>query len=154
MQVKHLTIPKACLQLWNLCLFLFSLWFLRNRKHSVSSFGTIGSGEINFTTLSPFVSIWKAKTVPEALNRITHFACYLITIMMFLVLFFRDSVDVDNNFDKLLVAGLVFGLSFAIILKYFLGIIKTQTQLYPWVYFVVSIAYFTACSGITIWRMN
>ena len=57
-----------------------------------------------------------------------HLACYLISVMMFLALFFRDSVDIDSSFDKLLAAGLVFGLSFTIIIKYFLGAIKEYTQ--------------------------
>ena len=83
-----------------------------------------------------------------------HFACYLITVMMLLVLYFRDSIEPEKNFDKLLVTGIIFSLSISIIVKYFLGAIKVLSQFNPIIYCLLSIAYFAACSGITIWRMN
>ena len=70
------------------------------------------------------MSILKAESSPDALNKIAHLACYLITVMMLLVLYFRDSINPKKKFDKLLVTGVLFALSISIIVKYFLGAIK------------------------------
>lgn len=107
-----------------LCIILFSIWFILHKGKKIMTSEVITNTQERFTTVSPFVSIIKAESSPEALNKTAHLACYLITVMMLLVLYFRDSINPEKKFDKLLATGILFALSISIIVKYFLGAIK------------------------------
>lgn len=96
-----------------------------HKGRKIASVDRNADAKTNFFTVSPFVSIFKAQAGPDALNKVAHFACYLITVMMLLSLYFRDAINPEKKFDKLLVAGILFSLSITIVVKYFLGSIKS-----------------------------